>query len=91
MARIYELSVHRQLQDIPNVSKFSYQKGALYGSAFMAIVEISVINENYNRVAIQREVCQLLKHCMLNCNTCQPLDLVISNMLMKSLKDYYDN
>jgi len=47
---IYESSVHRQ--DIPNVSKFSYLKGALRGSASMAIAGISVTNENYN-VAIQ--------------------------------------
>jgi len=47
---IYESSVHRQ--DIPNVSKFSYLKGALCGSASMAIAGISATNENYN-VAIQ--------------------------------------
>ena len=53
MARIwdiYESSVHRQ--DIPNVSKFSYLKGALRSSASMAIAGISVTNENYN-VAIK--------------------------------------
>jgi len=34
------------------VSKFSYLKGALRGSASMAIARISVTNENYN-VAIK--------------------------------------
>ena len=47
---IYESSVHRQ--DIPNVMKFSYLKGALRGSAALAITGISVTNEKYD-VAIR--------------------------------------
>ena len=47
---IYKSSVHRQ--DIPNVMKFSYLKGALRGSAALAITGISVTNEKYD-VAIR--------------------------------------
>ena len=51
---IYELSVHRQ--DIPNVMKFSYLKGALRGSAALAITGISVTNEKYDvAIIILRE------------------------------------
>ena len=46
---IYESSVHRQ-ESIPNVVKFSYLKGALRGSAALAITGISVTNENYEVV-----------------------------------------
>ena len=49
---IYELSVHMHRQDIPNVMKFSYSKGALRCSAALGIAGIYVTNENYD-VAIK--------------------------------------
>ena len=45
---IFEASVHRQ--NIPKVSKFSYLKGALRGSAYVAISGISVTEDNYDVV-----------------------------------------
>ena len=83
---IYESSVHRQ--DIPNVMKFSYLKGALRGSAALAITGISVTNEKYDvakRILRERfGNSQLLKHYMPSCNICQRLqiDLVILNIPM---------
>ena len=45
---IFEASVHRQ--NIPKVSKFSYLKGALRGSAYVDISGISVTEDNYDAV-----------------------------------------
>ena len=45
---IFEASVHRQ--NIPKVSKFSYLKGVLRGSAYVAISGISVTEDNYDVV-----------------------------------------
>ena len=45
---IFDTSVHRQ--NIPKVSKFSYLKGALCGSASVAISGISVTEDNYDTV-----------------------------------------
>ena len=45
---IFSASVHRQ--NIPQVSKFSYFKGALHGSASVAISGISVTEDNYDTV-----------------------------------------
>ena len=43
---MFDVSVHKQ--NIPKVSKFSYLKGALCGSAFVAISGISVTEDNYD-------------------------------------------
>ena len=51
---VFESSVDKQ--NISDVAKFSYLKGALRGTAFMAISGISLTNENYSvAVAILKE------------------------------------
>ena len=42
---VYKTAVHEQ--DIPNVTKFSYLKGALHKTAATSIYGISVTNDNY--------------------------------------------
>ena len=45
---VFNSSVHEQ--EIPNVTKFSYLKGTLRGTAANAIHGISITNDNYNTV-----------------------------------------